>query len=74
MSNCDCQENIKKSVEHGPTVGAEKPIGDGLFITTVVTATIGIFFILMAMGLVKQDKLLASTSLVWLISLPVWQR
>ena len=74
MSNCDCQENIKKPIEHGPTVAAEKPIGDGLFITTVVTATVGIFFSLRAMGLVKHDTLLASTSLVWLMSLPVWER
>ena len=47
MSNCDCQENIKK-----PTVATEKPIGDGLFITAVATATVGIFLSLRAIGLV----------------------
>ena len=45
MSNCDCQENIKKPIEDGPIVAAEKPIGDGLFIATVVTATVGIFLV-----------------------------
>ena len=45
MSNCDCQENIKKPIEDGPVVAAEKPIGDGLFIATVATATVGIFLV-----------------------------
>ena len=74
MSNCDCQENIKKPIEDAPTVASEKPIGDGLFITTVATATVGIFFSLREMGLVQHDALLSSTSLAWLISLPVWER
>ena len=69
-TNCDCQ----KSIEDGPTVASEKPIGDGLFMTTVATATVGIFFSLRAMGLVQHNALLASTSLVWLISLLVWKR
>ena len=71
MSNCDCQGNI----EDGPTVASEEPIGeDGLFITIVATATVGIFFSLRAMGLVQHNALLASMSLVWLMSLPVWER
>ena len=74
MSNCDCQEIINKPIEHGPTVASEKPIGDGLFITTIATVTVGIFFSLRAMGLVQNDALLASTSLVWLMSLPAWER
>ena len=74
MSNCDCQENIKKPPEHWPTVASEKPIGDGLFITTIATVTVGIFFSLRAMGLVQHGALLASTSLVWLMSLRVWER
>ena len=74
MSNCDCQENIKKLIEDGPTVATEKPIGDGLFITTVTTITVGIFFSLRAMGLVQHDALVASTSLVSLMSLTVWER
>ena len=62
----DCQEN-----EDETTGTPEKPIGDGLLITTVATATVGIFFSLRAMGLVQHDALLSSTSLVWLMSLPV---
>ena len=62
----DCQENEDE------TNGApEKPIGDGLLITTVATATVEIFFSLRATGLVQHDALLAPTSLVWLMSLPV---
>ena len=70
----DCQENIKKPIEDGPAEAAEKPIGDGLFITTVATMIVGKFFSIRAMGLVQHDALLASTSLVWLMSLPVWER
>ena len=69
MSNCDCQEN-----EDETTVATEKPIGDGLLITTVATATVGIFCSLGAIGLVQNDALLASTSLVWLMSLPIRER
>ena len=67
MSNCDCQEN-----EDETTVATEKPIGDGLLITTVATATVGIFCSLRA--IVQNDALLASTSLVWLMSLPIRER
>ena len=74
MSNCECQENIKKPIEDGPTTVAEKPIWDGLSITTIATATVGIFFSLRAMGVGKHDVFLTSTSLVWLMSLPVEER
>ena len=77
MSGCDCQEDIKKLIEDGSTVVAtvaEKPIGDGLFITTIAATTIEIFFGLRAMGAVQHDALFTSTSLVWLLSLPVWER
>ena len=74
MSDCDCQEDIKKLIEDGSTVVAtvaEKPNGDGLFITTIAATTVGIFFGLRAMGTVQHDALFTSTSLVWLLSLPV---
>ena len=77
MSDCDCQESIKKPIEDGPTVAAavtEKSIGDGVLITTVAATAIRIFFGLREIGAVQHDALLTSTSLVWLMSLPVWKR
>ena len=72
MSNCDCQENIKKPIEEdGPTVAAtvaEKPVRGGLLIT------VGIFLGLRAVGVGQHDALLTFTSLVWLLSLLVWER
>ena len=69
MSNC--QENIDSETS-APT---ENLIGDGLLsITAVATATVGILFSLRAMGAGQHDALLTSTSLVWLLSLPVWER
>ena len=49
MGDCDCQKNIKKTIDDGSTVDATavkhaKPIGDGLLITTVVSTTVGIFY------------------------------
>ena len=71
MSNCDCQEKIQDEA----TMAFENPIGDGLLsITAVETATVGIFFSLRATGVGQHDALLTSTSLVWLLSLPVWER
>ena len=71
MSNCDCQENI----EDEAITAAENPIGDGLLsITTVATTTVRIFFSLKAMVVGQHDALLTSASLVWLLSLPVWER
>ena len=74
MSNRGCQENIKKPIEHGPTVAttvAKKPIGDGLLITTVAATAVGIFLSLRAIGAVQHDALLTSTSLLFFMSLPV---
>ena len=69
MSNYDCQENT----EDKSTTAAKNPIGDVLLsITTIATANVGIFFSLRAMGVGQHDALLTSTSLVWLLSLPVW--
>ena len=75
MSNCDIQENIKKPIEDGPTMAttvAQEPIWDGLSITTVAAATVRTFFSPRAMGGGQDDALLTSTSLVWLMSLPLW--
>ena len=72
MSNCDCQEYIKKPIEDGPATVAEKPIGDELIITTVAATVVGIFFGLRAIGVVQHDALITSKSLVLLMSLPVW--
>ena len=78
MSNRDCQENIKEPMEYGPAMAftaAGKPIGDVLLsITTIATANAGIFFSLRAMGVGQYDALLTSTSLVWLLTRPVWKR
>ena len=61
MSNCDCQKNI----EDETTAPTKNPIGDVLLsITTVATATVGIFFSLKAMNIGLHDVLLTSTSLV----------
>ena len=57
MSSCDCQKNIKK------------PIGNGLLMTTVA----GIFFGPMVVGVAQQLVLLTCTSLVYLMSLPVFR-
>ena len=71
MRNCDCQEKI----EDEATMAAENPIGDGLLsITVVATATVGIFFSLRGTGVGQHNALLMSTSLVWLLPLPVWER
>ena len=61
MSNCDCQKNIRKS------------IGDGLLKTPVAATAAGIFFGLRAVGVGQQGVLLTSTSLVYLMLLPVFR-
>ena len=71
MSDCDCQKNIKKSE---PTVDdVEKPIGDGLPITTVVSTTVGIFYALRAAGVGQHNALITSTLLACFMSLPNWK-
>ena len=72
--NCNCHCNCQEKIDDVEATVAEKPIRDGLLITTVAATTVRIFFSLRAMGLVQHDALLASTSLVWLMSLPVWER
>ena len=73
MSNCDYQENIDDDEATAATTVAEKPTGDGLLITTIAATIAGIFFSLRAIGVVPNDALVTSTSLVWLMSLPVWK-
>ena len=52
---------------------AEKPIGDGLLIIAVAATTSGIIFGLRGMGVGQNDALITSTTLAWLMSLPVWK-
>ena len=73
MSNCDCQEKIKKPIEDGPATVAEKPIGDGLLITTIAATAAGMLSGLRVMGAGQHNALLTSMSMVWLFSLPVWK-
>ena len=58
MSKYDYQENIE---DEAATVA-------------MATTTVRIFFSLREMGLVQYDELLMSTSLVWLMFLPVWEK
>ena len=53
MSNSDCQENIKEPIEHGPAMAvtaAEKPIDNGLLISTIAATVIRMFLGLRAMS------------------------
>ena len=71
MSDCDYQENIKKSINDGSTIGAaaaKKPIGDGPLIATVTATTAVIFFGLRVVGMRQDKALLTSSSLVYLLS------
>ena len=70
----DCQENINKLTEDETAGSAEKPIGDVPFIPFTAATTVGIFFVLRVMGVGQHDALVIPTSLVWLFSLPVWER
>ena len=51
---------------------SKKPVGDGLLINTVTTTVAGILFALRVVSVGQRGALLASTSLVYLMSLPVW--
>ena len=73
MSNCDCHCGCQENIDDEATV-SEKPIGDGLLITTIAAMTVGIFFGLRAVGAAQHDALLTSTSFVWLMSFPYRQR
>ena len=71
MSNCDCQENIKKPINDECTIdgtAARKPIGDGRLITTVAATSGAIFFGLRAVDMGQYNALLTSTSLVYVLS------
>ena len=73
MGDCDCQKNIKKTIDDGSIVDATavkhaKPIGDGLLITTVVSTTVGIFYALREAGLGQHNADLTSTSLACFMS------
>ena len=71
MSNCDCQENIKKPINDECTIdgtATRKPIGDGRLITTVATTSGAIFFGLRAVDMGQYNSLLTSTSLVYLLA------
>ena len=72
--HCDCQENINDDETTITTTVTEKPIGDGLLITTMAAMTVRIFFGLKAMGAAQHDALLTSTSFVWLMSFPYQKR
>ena len=67
MSDCDCQKNIKKSESTVDDV--EKPIGDGLLITTVASTTVRIFYTLRAAGVRQHNALITSKSLACFMSL-----
>ena len=66
MSNC--QENI----EDETTAATKNPFGDVLLsMTTVATATVGMFFSLRSMCVGQHNSMLTSTSLAWLLSRPI---
>ena len=72
MSGCDDQ-NKKKPTDGVDDRTVKKPIGDGLMITTLTTTTAAIFLGLRLAGMRQSNALLTSTSLVWLVSLPLWE-
>ena len=52
---------------------AEKSTGDGLLIIAVAATTSEIIFGLRGMGVGQNDALITSTTLAWLMPLPVWK-
>ena len=65
-------DDVKKPTWDRPTVAstvAKKP--DGLPMTSAAATAIGIFLGLRAVGVGQQRALLTSTSLVYLMSLPI---
>ena len=75
MRNCqDCQQkNIRDEESTVDTPAAKKPIKDGMLMTAVASTTAGILYALRKASVRQHNTLLASTSLSWLISLPVWK-
>ena len=78
MSDCDDQKN-KRITDDGSTVTATtgvmsfNPIGDVLIITTVTATTAVIFLSLRLAGKGQGNVSLTSTSVSWLMSLPIWK-
>ena len=78
MSDCDDQKN-KRTTDDGSTVTATtavmsfNPIGDVLIITTVTATTAVIFLSLRLAGKGQGNVSLTSTSVSWLMSLPIWK-
>ena len=74
MSYCDCHCGCQESInDDESTVAAtvtEKPIRDGIIITTMAAMTVGIFLGLRTIGAAQHDALLASTPWAWLMSFP----
>ena len=75
MSACEgCQQkNIKKPIGDGDAMANKKPIGDGLLMTVAASIAAGIFYALRMPGVGQHNALLTSTSLAWLMSLPIWK-
>ena len=66
MSDCeDCQN---KNVD----VAAKEPT-DGLLMTVMASTVAGIFYALRMAGVGQHNALLTSTSVAWLMSLPIWK-
>ena len=73
--HCDCQENIDDDDEATVTaMVTEKPIKDGLLITTMAAMSVGIFFGLRTIGVAQHDALLTSMTWAWLMSFPYQKR
>ena len=70
----DCQQkHIKDDGSTVDATAAKKPIKDGLLMTAVASTTAGIFYALWIAGVGQHNALSTSTSLAWLMSLPVWK-
>ena len=55
------------------TMMTSKKLTDGLVITVVASAVAGIFHTLRMAGVGRHNALLTSTSVNWLMSLPIWK-
>ena len=70
MSDCeDCQNKNNDGVDATPT---KKPT-DGLLMTVVASTAAGVFYALRMAGVGQHNALLTSTSVAWLMSLPIWK-
>ena len=67
MSSCeDCQQKNNDGVD------AKKPTV-GLLMTIIASAMAGIFYTLRLADIGQHKTLLTYTSVVWLMSLPIWK-